>query len=588
MGDTIYGMSGDKKQKLCALWRQLGKEIRISAEIYSNDEETDFNEDNILSLEITDDGNIFETYMKKAVLKIQATDESEEALKELVDNADSIHIEYGVYYDGEICNDSGEVVIEAGTTNLFSLPTMYVSHEETDTDYDEVTKTATFTCYDAMKLLAEIPMFEVKLGSSLGGYYASNVLEKIKEVVSVSDDIEKIFTKKYTIGQSSNGNNLGYSEMTALKNYYKGKTIRDYLNNLSKVLYCAFCIAIDQDTAEEYLSMNSVGGLGHLFDTFGKQFVQDITTDDIRDISLGKTKKAITGLAYYNSTLNSNSKILGTSDGNVLYKYLTIDALKADLLNNVEVRHSEERESYFDRLKDKKLRDFEITTYGMPWLKPLTLTEYEDTKGAVSQLLINSSILTISNGITQRLSNQSIDTLFEKETEKTQDIENLNTSKITVGNSITPVQNKGCDIGSSDERFNTVYCVDTDTTSDLKNKENIESLVDNDKLLDFFKMMKPCSFTMKDGDTGRKHMGFIAQWCAETAKKTMGDLSFFGASYINENGEREYYRDDVDDSKLSWGLKLGQLIAPLWAVVQIQLDKIEDLEKRIEELKNGN
>ena len=83
-------------------------------------------------------------------------------------------------------------------------------------------------------------------------------------------------------------------------------------------------------------------------------------------------------------------------------------------------------------------------------------------------------------------------------------------------------------------------------------------------------------------------MGFIAQWCAETAQKTMGDLSFFGASYINDNGEREYYRDDVDDSKLSWGLKLGQLIAPLWAVVQIQLDKIEDLEKQIEELRNGN
>ncbi len=283
------------------------------------------------------------------------------------------------------------------------------------------------------------------------------------------------------------------------------------------------------------------------------------------------------------------SAILGSDEGNVVYKYTSMNGSKADWLSNVTSRHSSEREELLTSLQCLgKLKNFDITTYGMPWIGPLTNVEYTNMKGTVSKLLVNSSVLTISNGITQRFYNQSIDTLFEDQSEKSEDIENLNVANATISESMTPIENKACDIGTSEQRFDTVYCNETNTTSDLKNKENIESLVDNDELIDFFKSMKPCSFTMKDGDTGRIHMGFIAQWCAEAAKETMGDLSFFEASYINEKGECEYFRDNVDDSNLSWGLKLNQLIAPLWAVVQIQLDKIENLEKQIEELKNGN
>lgn len=578
MGKTIYGIN--ETYGMCyALWRKFGREIRIKVQMSDG---TVFNEDNVTFLEITDDGNIFETYMKKVVLKIQATAETEEMLKSYVENADSVKIEYGVYCADEVktktWNGEKEYTIPAGTTNMIRVPTMYVSHEETDTDYDEVTKIATFTCYDAMKILSEIPMSSVTFGPGLG-YLGSSIAEKIKEVINVQATLEEALSKKYTVGEYK-GTTIGYMEMTAAKNFYIGKSIRDYLNHLSNVLYCAFYVNINQQTGEEYLTTKRIEQIGGVF-------CSDITIDDIRNISLGKVKNTITGLAYI-SALKTELQIEGNGEGNVVYKFASPDAMKADLFSSIESRHSAERKEMFDELKDMQLRDFDVMTYGMPWIQPLYLVQYTNMKGAVSKLLVNSSVLTISNGITQRFYNRSVDTLFENKNETSEDIENLNAANVTISKSMAPVENNSCDLGTSDKRFNTIYCVDTNTTSDLKNKENIQSLVDNDKLIEFFKAMKPCSFTMKNGDTGRKHMGFIAQWCAKAAKETMGDLSFFAASYVNEKGECEYFRDDVDDSELSWGLKLNQLIAPLWAVVQIQLDKIENLEKQIEELKNGN
>jgi|GEM_PF-5478561 len=579
MDEKWYGFA-DGYSLFYAPWRKLGREVRINAQMSDG---TVFNEDNVTFLEITDDGNFLGTYMKKVVLKIQATDETEKTLKNYVDNADYINIEYGVYNADEVeyKNYKGEDdPIPAGTTSMVRIPTMYISHDETDTEYDEVTKIATFTCYDAMYLLANMPMSSIDV--YVGGYRVQDILSKIEEIVDVNDDLKMALKKTYTIGQMNDGSNLGSSQMTALKSFYEGKSIRDYLNYLSNVLYCAFYI----DTYNQELEEKEPDCLCMKVPFTHVDKNDDITIDDIMNISLGKEKEVITGLAY---NVKNEQKIEGNNSGNVVYKYTNFDGTKADWINAFVDRHSDERKKLLTVLQDLgQLKNFDITTYGTPWIEPLTCVEYTDMKGNKSNLLVNSSVLTISNGITQRFYNRSVDALFENPSEKSEDIENLNTSNITINKSLNPVDDKVCDIGTSEQRFDTVYCVETNTTSDLKNKENIQGLIDNDKLIDFFKSMKPCSFTMKDGDTGRTHMGFIAQWCAEAAKKTMGDLSFFEASYINKKGECEYYRDNVDDSKLSWGLKLNQLIAPLWAVVQIQLDKIEGLEKQIEELKNGN
>lgn len=580
MEDKWYGFA-DGYSLYYAPWRNLGREIRINAQMSDG---AVFNEDNVTFLEITDDGNLLGTYMKKVVLKVQATDETEEALKNYVDNADFINIEYGVYNADEVefKNENGEDdFVPANVASMVRIPKMYVSHDETDTEYDEVTKIATFTCYDAMYLLANVPMSSIDV--VMAGYHAEDILSKIEEIVDVNDNLRTALKKAYTIGQMSDGSNLGSSQMTALEVFYKGKSIRDYLNNLSNALYCVFYI----DTYNEGLEDEEPDCLCMRVPFFHMDRNDDIKVDDIMSISLGKEKEAITGLVY---NLKNEQKTEGNKNGNVVYKYKSSDGTKADWINYSVDRHSDERKNLLTVLQNLgQLKNFDITTCGTPWIVPLTCLEYTDMKGNISKLLVNSSVLTISNGITQRIYNQSIDTLFEDPSEKSEDIENLNTANVTVSNSLNPVDDSSsCNIGTSEKRFDTVYCVETNTTSDLKNKENVQSLVDNDKLIDFFKSMKPCSFTMKNGDTGRIHMGFIAQWCAEAAKKTMGDLSFFEASYINGKGECEYFRDDVDDSELSWGLKLNQLIAPLWAVVQIQFDKIENLEKQIEELKNGN
>lgn len=120
-------------------------------------------------------------------------------------------------------------------------------------------------------------------------------------------------------------------------------------------------------------------------------------------------------------------------------------------------------------------------------------------------------------------------------------------------------------------------------SSDRKVKQEIQTLLsENNKK--FVMGLKPCSYKLTYGDNGRIHMGFIAQEVAESANKTVGDLSVFEAVKVNEDGTTSYYAPNVPDEDLSWGLKYEELIAPLTAVVQMQQKQIDDLTERLEKI----
>ena len=153
------------------------------------------------------------------------------------------------------------------------------------------------------------------------------------------------------------------------------------------------------------------------------------------------------------------------------------------------------------------------------------------------------------------------------------------------GSFFRPTDNKATNLGtSSSYRWDRVYCVKVDESSDRKFKNIIGNI---SYAHNFIMNLKPIEYTLKNSNHQRIHMGFIAQDVAAIGKKIGKDLSLYSAEYIptgeNELG-RKYYGEDADDNLLEWGLSYNEIIAPLVQVVQDQQKTIEDLLQRIERL----
>lgn len=118
----------------------------------------------------------------------------------------------------------------------------------------------------------------------------------------------------------------------------------------------------------------------------------------------------------------------------------------------------------------------------------------------------------------------------------------------------------------------------TVTPSDSKIKYDFQTI---DKAKDFIMSLEPVSYKFKNGDSGRIHMGFIAQDVAKVSKELdMGDLSIYQAGVIQDDSDEEgYYVEGTPDEKLSWKLSYSDFIAPMVATIQ-------DMQKEIDELKD--
>ena len=146
-------------------------------------------------------------------------------------------------------------------------------------------------------------------------------------------------------------------------------------------------------------------------------------------------------------------------------------------------------------------------------------------------------------------------------------------------------------LGATTNRWKQLYAATTTiSTSDRKVKENISEI---NKATEFILGLEPVSFTRKDGDTGRIHMGFIAQDVAALAKEIeMGDMAVYQAARIetvvNEDGEEEqiahYYSEDDPDEELAWGLGYEEFIAPMVATIQSQNEQIQSQQSQINDL----
>ena len=144
---------------------------------------------------------------------------------------------------------------------------------------------------------------------------------------------------------------------------------------------------------------------------------------------------------------------------------------------------------------------------------------------------------------------------------------------------LRPMENGGAYLGTTSMRWNTGFFTNTITQSDLKDKENIREI---SGAKGFIMALQPIAYTLKDGDSGRVHMGFGAQQVAQAAAEHgMGDLSLYQAVVVEPDGSEHYFREGVQDENLCWGLNYSELIAPLVRTVQELETRLSQMEQAV-------
>ena len=144
--------------------------------------------------------------------------------------------------------------------------------------------------------------------------------------------------------------------------------------------------------------------------------------------------------------------------------------------------------------------------------------------------------------------------------------------------------------------FNNVYnSSGVLTTSDEKDKNTIEDL-DTQIAVKMVQTLDAKTYKLNEGNSGRKHMGILAQDVWKKFNEIMPDNAVCCAQYVDEENEfeRTYQEGDEynNEDKLQWSTRYTELLAPVLKTLQFilkflnipdlsELDSLED-----EELKN--
>lgn len=137
---------------------------------------------------------------------------------------------------------------------------------------------------------------------------------------------------------------------------------------------------------------------------------------------------------------------------------------------------------------------------------------------------------------------------------------------------LSPTDGGRLTLGRPIRRWGQIYStVAAISTSDRTLKKDINLI--SDKYLDFFALLKPVSYRLVDGTSGRIHVGFVSQDVeAAMAQVGLSDLDFAG-----------FCRDEVDDTVI-YSLRYEEFIALNTAVIQHQQAKMDNFEQRLEKL----
>lgn len=112
------------------------------------------------------------------------------------------------------------------------------------------------------------------------------------------------------------------------------------------------------------------------------------------------------------------------------------------------------------------------------------------------------------------------------------------------------------------------------TTSDERLKSNVKAISSDARFLSFFDNLTPFLFKYTEGNSGRTHMGLIAQQVEQAAIKSGLDINDI-AAYVKSDA----HRDDLEGYELA--LRYDEFVGLIIAKVQAQEKIISDLKKRI-------
>lgn len=135
----------------------------------------------------------------------------------------------------------------------------------------------------------------------------------------------------------------------------------------------------------------------------------------------------------------------------------------------------------------------------------------------------------------------------------------------------------GISLGSSSYQFENIYGKNVYVNgspiseSDKRKKKSIKNLAT--KYIRMLLKLCPVTYKYKDGQSGRTHMGFIAQEVEQAAKNEGIELEDLAAVCIDEDG--------------TYGIRYEEFIPALTAIVQDQQKEIDDLRTRLDSLERA-
>lgn len=145
-------------------------------------------------------------------------------------------------------------------------------------------------------------------------------------------------------------------------------------------------------------------------------------------------------------------------------------------------------------------------------------------------------------------------------------------------------------LGTSSRRFNQIYLANQpDVSSDARQKNSIAD-VDEQTALRFLASLRPSTFKLNDGESGRTHWGFISQQ-VEQAMTAAGLTDMDFAGFIRSPKYEEVVKEDgtIESREVSgeyvYSLRYGEFIPVLTSCIQQLQKQVTELQKEISALK---
>lgn len=136
------------------------------------------------------------------------------------------------------------------------------------------------------------------------------------------------------------------------------------------------------------------------------------------------------------------------------------------------------------------------------------------------------------------------------------------------------MQSPGASLYCSATKIKASEAIDESSDRNLKNTINY----DLERYKNFFRRLKPATFKFNSGTSGRNHTGFIAQDVEEAVSASGLTTKDFAGLVIED-------KEDADGiQKQEYGLRYTEFISLNTYMLQQAFQKIEALEKKIEEL----